>query len=124
MLGARNTGNNKFSMIMASGIGWLLLGALEGTTTRFAPMHKFARPIALRLQAAWALGCSLISPQGVLVPSNFKSKKATRLGGFCLARLKGLEPLTYWFVASHSIQLSYRRIHALRHALRYDSTLF
>ncbi len=27
-----------------------------------------------------------------------------------LARLKGLEPLTYWFVASHSIQLSYKRI--------------
>ena len=27
----------------------------------------------------------------------------------CLARLKGLEPLTYWFVASHSIQLSYKR---------------
>ena len=29
---------------------------------------------------------------------------------FCLARLKGLEPPTYWFVASHSIQLSYWRI--------------
>ena len=29
---------------------------------------------------------------------------------FVLARLKGLEPLTYWFVASHSIQLSYKRI--------------
>ena len=28
---------------------------------------------------------------------------------FALARLKGLEPLTYWFVASHSIQLSYKR---------------
>ena len=27
-----------------------------------------------------------------------------------LARCKGLEPLTYWFVASHSIQLSYKRI--------------
>ena len=27
-----------------------------------------------------------------------------------LARPKGLEPLTYWFVASHSIQLSYERI--------------
>ena len=27
-----------------------------------------------------------------------------------VARLKGLEPLTYWFVASHSIQLSYRRM--------------
>ena len=26
-----------------------------------------------------------------------------------MARLKGLEPLTYWFVASHSIQLSYKR---------------
>ena len=30
--------------------------------------------------------------------------------GFSVARLKGLEPLTYWFVASHSIQLSYSRI--------------
>ena len=30
-----------------------------------------------------------------------------------MACLKGFEPLTYWFVASHSIQLSYRHI-ALR----------
>ena len=29
-----------------------------------------------------------------------------------MARLKGLEPLTYWFVASHSIQLSYKRIYS------------
>ena len=27
-----------------------------------------------------------------------------------MVRCKGLEPLTYWFVASHSIQLSYRRV--------------
>ena len=27
-----------------------------------------------------------------------------------MARPKGLEPLTYWFVASHSIQLSYERM--------------
>lgn len=27
-----------------------------------------------------------------------------------LVRQKGLEPPTYWFVASHSIQLSYRRV--------------
>ena len=27
-----------------------------------------------------------------------------------VVRRKGLEPPTYWFVASHSIQLSYRRI--------------
>ena len=31
-----------------------------------------------------------------------------------MARRKGLEPLTYWFVASHSIQLSYRRISPMR----------
>ena len=31
-------------------------------------------------------------------------------GYLFLARLKGLEPPTYWFVASHSIQLSYKRI--------------
>ena len=29
---------------------------------------------------------------------------------FLLVRLKGFEPPTYWFVASHSIQLSYSRI--------------
>ena len=27
-----------------------------------------------------------------------------------VVRLKGFEPPTYWFVASHSIQLSYRHI--------------
>lgn len=27
-----------------------------------------------------------------------------------LVRQEGLEPPTYWFVASHSIQLSYKRI--------------
>ena len=27
-----------------------------------------------------------------------------------MVRLEGLEPPTYWFVASHSIQLSYSRI--------------
>ena len=40
-----------------------------------------------------------------------------------LVRLKGFEPPTYWFVASHSIQLSYSRILSSRQ-LRYDSTLF
>ena len=31
-----------------------------------------------------------------------------------LVRLKGFEPPTYWFVASHSIQLSYSRIYITR----------
>lgn len=39
-----------------------------------------------------------------------KTRKTQCFCGFSLARLKGLEPLTYWFVASHSIQLSYKRI--------------
>ena len=30
--------------------------------------------------------------------------------GFSLVRQKGLEPPTYWFVASYSIQLSYCRM--------------
>lgn len=29
--------------------------------------------------------------------------------GFSLARQEGLEPPTFWFVAKHSIQLSYWR---------------
>ena len=41
-----------------------------------------------------------------------------------LVRRKGLEPPTYWFVASHSIQLSYRRIDALLNALAYISTCY
>ena len=41
-----------------------------------------------------------------------ENKKADTQMGICfLVRRKGLEPPTYWFVASHSIQLSYRRIH-------------
>ena len=42
-------------------------------------------------------------------PALHKTKEAPKNASF-MARLKGLEPLTYWFVASHSIQLSYRRI--------------
>ncbi len=38
-----------------------------------------------------------------------------------MVRLEGLEPPTYWFVASHSIQLSYSRIPSHRQ-LDYFST--
>ena len=40
----------------------------------------------------------------------FMQKNTTAIAVVSVARRKGLEPLTYWFVASHSIQLSYRRI--------------
>ena len=39
-----------------------------------------------------------------------KKPKADKSTLDFLVRRKGLEPPTYWFVASHSIQLSYRRI--------------
>ena len=39
-----------------------------------------------------------------------------------MVRLEGLEPPTYWFVASHSIQLSYSRIPSYRQ-LDYFSTV-
>ena len=39
-----------------------------------------------------------------------ETKKLHAGHGASLVRLKGFEPPTYWFVASHSIQLSYSRI--------------
>ena len=40
-----------------------------------------------------------------------------------LAHQKGLEPLTFWFVAKHSIQLSYQRKSAVFRPLKYIITL-
>lgn len=41
-----------------------------------------------------------------------RHKKTPEQSKLCsdVVRLKGFEPPTYWFVASHSIQLSYSRI--------------
>ncbi len=48
---------------------------------------------------------------GALVPLPQKTKKCRSKARFApaLVRLEGLEPPTYWFVANHSIQLSYNR---------------
>ena len=45
-----------------------------------------------------------------LQPEIIKIAKQINIYFAILVRRKGLEPPTYWFVASHSIQLSYRRI--------------
>ena len=45
-----------------------------------------------------------------LQPKVIKIAKQINIYFAILVRRKGLEPPTYWFVASHSIQLSYRRI--------------
>ncbi len=39
-----------------------------------------------------------------------------------MVRLKGFEPPTFWFVAKHSIQLSYSRISRLSRQPSYTST--
>ena len=39
-----------------------------------------------------------------------KTAHSFRNERFLLVRLKGFEPPTFWFVAKHSIQLSYSRI--------------
>ncbi len=57
------------------------------------------------------LGCFLngVSPLRVRVPAELsKRNKKEHLSVllFVMARCKGLEPLTFWFVAKHSIQLS------------------
>ena len=46
-------------------------------------------------------------------PKNNKKSKVDKSTLDFLVRWKGLEPPTYWFVASHSIQLSYQRIYVL-----------
>ena len=38
---------------------------------------------------------------------SYKQKSPARMGKRFLVRQKGLEPPTFWFVAKHSIQLSY-----------------
>ena len=48
--------------------------------------------------------------------SPFQRTKIAKQINICFAilvRWKGLEPPTYWFVASHSIQLSYQRVYVL-----------
>ena len=46
-----------------------------------------------------------------ILHKNFNKKRTTTANAILvlLARQKGLEPLTFWFVAKHSIRLSYWR---------------
>ena len=59
--------------------------------------------------AIFAPVCTLVPP--FRVPSWRKNNREAFASLLFLVRRKGLEPPTYWFVASHSIQLSYRRVH-------------
>ena len=56
----------------------------------------------------------------LFIPQTQKITFALRQRLF-LVRRKGLEPPTYWFVASHSIQLSYRRVRTQRAPIYYHN---
>ena len=56
------------------------------------------------------LNASTLSGFESLELEHTKNKRATKVTLLFLARRKGFEPPTFWFVAKHSIQLSYRRI--------------
>ena len=56
-----------------------------------------------------------------------KTKKRQIFLPLFLARLKGFEPLTLWFVAKYSIQLSYKRVFCFAAVSRlpiYNTTPF
>ena len=85
-------------------------GALQGILSRaIALSPRFAR---CHVGENSPPDCFL--PQASLAPSLFESlallntkKEAThKCVSLLLARCKGFEPLTFWFVAKHSIQLS------------------
>ncbi len=61
---------------------------------------------ALRRKCAAGTFLSASDPFGFESLANSTQKKDTRLRILYLARCKGFEPLTFWFVAKHSIQLS------------------
>ena len=55
----------------------------------------------------------------------YKTKKPWNLSisRHFLVRWKGLEPPAYWFVVSHSIQLSYQRIRSVRNMMYFTTHL-
>ncbi len=79
-----------------------LFGALEGTRLS----HCGARSgSALNVARTFIHSLAASSPFCFMPIKNTTARVV-----FFMARWKGLEPLTYWFVASYSIQLSYQRI--------------
>ena len=83
----------------------------KGLRLAFARLHNFG--LLKIARSASIFRASLIEPgsRPFFEKLSVNAKKLiTFVMSFYMARWKGLEPLTYWFVASHSIQLSYQRI--------------
>ena len=82
-----------------------------------ANQYEFCRKkTGTTLRPAVRVQCSGFAKQNELPLGQFKERWTyfspcrKRQGEKYLARQEGFEPPTYWFVASHSIQLSYWRI--------------
>ena len=112
---------------------YVIAGEIDGMTAiqrvyekSAGKKHRYNRTERFRVQQGF-FGTPEVGKKKCAVGTFFRSRvpsqenerqrssigKAKKPSGDCLTvlvRRKGLEPPTYWFVASHSIQLSYRRI--------------
>lgn len=78
-----------------------------GPVTQYRKVHRTFLPNFFASLKIWTLVFESLQP--VII----KIAKQIFICFAILVRWKGLEPPTYWFVASHSIQLSYQRIYVL-----------
>ena len=78
-----------------------------GPVTQYRKVHRTFLPNFFASLKIWTLVFESLQPEII------KIAKQINIYFAILVRWKGLEPPTYWFVASHSIQLSYQRIYVL-----------
>ena len=78
-----------------------------GPVTQYRKVHRTFLPNFFASLKIWTLVFESLQP--VII----KIAKQIFICFAILVRWKGLEPPTYWFVASHSIQLSYQRVYVL-----------
>lgn len=78
-----------------------------GPVTQYRKVHRTFLPNFFALLKIWTLVFESLQPKTI------KIAKQINICFAILVRWKGLEPPTYWFVASHSIQLSYQRVYVL-----------
>ena len=86
-----------------------------GPVTQYRKVHRTFLPNFFALLKIWTLVFESLQPKTI------KIAKQINICFAILVRWKGLEPPTYWFVASHSIQLSYRRVRTQRAPIYYHN---
>ena len=86
-----------------------------GPVTQYRKVHRTFLPNFFASLKIWTLVFESLQPEII------KIAKQINIYFAILVRWKGLEPPTYWFVASHSIQLSYRRVRTQRAPIYYHN---